>query len=48
MERQAVQIEMKTEHIELLETLKKEYGAKTRSRALEMLLDNLLRSEEIA
>ena len=42
MERQKIQIEIKTEHIELLETLKQEYGVQSRSRALEMLLDDLL------
>tara|TARA_B100000674_G_scaffold495043_1_gene521218 strand:- start:74 stop:211 length:138 start_codon:yes stop_codon:yes gene_type:complete len=45
MDRQTVKIEMKTEHIELLDKLKVEYGANSRSRALEMLLDDLLKSE---
>ena len=45
MERQKIQIKMKLEHIELLETLKAEYGVQSRSRALEMLLDDLLKSE---
>ena len=42
MERQKIQIEIKTEHIELLETLKQEYGVQSRSRVFEMLLDDLL------
>ena len=46
MERQKIQIEMKTEHIELLEILKQEYGVQNRSRALEILLDDLLRSDD--
>ena len=45
MEREKIHIEMKREHIELLDTLKKEYGASSRSRALEMLLDDLLKTE---
>ena len=45
MEREKIQIEMKREHIELLDTLKNEYGASSRSRALEMLLDDLLKTE---
>ena len=45
MQRQIVKLEMKAEHIELLDTLKKEYGASSRSRALEMLLDDLLNPE---
>ena len=45
MDRQAVKIEMKTEHIELLDSLKEQYGANSRSRALEMLLDDLLKTE---
>ena len=45
MEREKIQIEMKREHIELLETLKQEYGVQSRARALEMLLDNLLNPE---
>ena len=45
MERQKIQIEMKIEHIELLETLKQEYGVQSRARALEMLLDDLLNPE---
>ena len=45
MERQKIQLEMKTEHIELLEKLKQEYGSQSRSRALEMLLDDLLKPE---
>ena len=46
MERQRVQIELKTEHIELLDKLKQEYGTQSRSRALEMLLDDLMKPEE--
>ena len=46
MERQKIQIEIKTEHIELLDSLKQEYGAQNRSRALEMLLDDLLKSDD--
>ena len=45
MEREKIQIEMKPKHIELLDTLKREYGVKSRARALEMLLDNLLNPE---
>ena len=45
MERQIIKLEMKSEHVELLETLKQEYGVQSRSRALEMLLDDLLKSE---
>ena len=42
MDYQEVKIKMKTKHIELLESLKQEYGCQTRARALEMLLDDLL------
>ena len=42
MKREKIQIEMKLEHIELLDTLKREYGVQSRSKALEMLLDDLL------
>ena len=42
MEYQKVTIEMKTKHIELLDSLKQEYGCQSRSRALELLLDDLL------
>ena len=45
MEREKIQIEMKREHIELLDTLKREYGVQSRARALEMLLDDLLNPE---
>ena len=45
MEYQKVTIELKIEHIELLDKLKNEYGAQSRSRALEMLLDDLLKPE---
>ena len=42
MERHKVAIEMTVRHIELLDSLKQEYGVQSRSRALEMLLDDLL------
>ena len=42
MEREKVVIEMKLEHIDLLEKLKKQFGIASRSRILEMLLDDLL------
>ena len=42
MERHKVAIEMTVKHIELLDSLKQEYGVQSRSRALEMLLDDLL------
>ena len=45
MKREKIQIEMKLEHIELLDTLKREYGVQSRARALEMLLDDLLNPE---
>ena len=45
MERQRVQLDMKIDHIELLDTLKQEYNVTSRSKALEMLLDDLLKSE---
>ena len=45
MEYQKVTIEMKTKHIELLDSLKQEYGCQSRSRALELLLDDLLNSD---
>ena len=38
---QKVMIEMKTKHIELLDSLKEQYGCQSRSRALEMLLNDL-------
>ena len=46
MEHNRVQLELKTEHIEFLDKLKQEYGAHSRSRALEILLDDLLKPEE--
>ena len=46
MEREKIQIEMKLEHLELLDTLKKQYGVQSRARALEMLFDDLLKPEE--
>ena len=42
---QKVSIEIKEEHIELLDLLKQEYGVQTRSRVLEMLLDDLLKQD---
>ena len=42
MEYQKVMMQMKTKHIELLDSLKQEYGCQNRSRALELLLDDLL------
>ena len=45
MEYQKVSIEMKVSHIELLDTLKQQYGCQTRSRVLELLLDDLLNSD---
>ena len=45
MEYQKVTIELKTTHIELLDSLKKEYGCQSRSRALELLLDDLLKPD---
>ena len=42
MDYQKVMIEMKTKHIEFLDSLKQEYGCQSRSRALELLLDDLL------
>ena len=45
---QKVSIEMKAEHIELLDLLKQEYGVQSRSRALEMLLNDLLTQDSEA
>lgn len=45
---QKVSIEMKAEHIELLDLLKQEYGVQSRSRALEMLLNDLLTKDSEA
>ena len=45
MDYQKVTIEMKANHIELLDSLKQEYGCQSRSRALELLLDDLLNSD---
>ena len=42
--REMVSIEMKVEHIRLLDKLKNEYGAKSRGRVLELLLDDLLQA----
>lgn len=42
MEYQKVTIDMKTKHIELLDSLKQEYGCQSRSKALELLLEDLL------
>ena len=48
MEYQKVTIEMKAKHIELLDSLKQEYGCQSRSRALELLLDDLLNPDSLA
>ena len=48
MSYQKVSIEMKAEHIELLDLLKQEYGVQSRSRALEMLLNDLLTQDSEA
>ena len=48
MERQKVAIEMTVKHIELLDSLKQEYGVQSRSRALEMLLNDLLTQDSEA
>ena len=48
MERHKVAIEMTVKHIELLDSLKQEYGVQSRSRALEMLLDDLLKQDSAA
>ena len=45
---QKVSIEMKAEHIELLDLLKQEYGVQSRSRALEMLLNDILTQDSEA
>ena len=45
---QKVSIEMKAEHIELLDLLKQEYGVQSRSRVLEMLLNDLLKQDSEA
>ena len=42
MDCQEVKMKMKTKHIELLESLKQEWGCQSRSRVLELLLDDLL------
>ena len=42
---QKVMIEMKTKHIELLDLLKEQYGCQSRSRALEMLLNDLFKPD---
>ena len=42
---QKVMIEMKTKHIELLDSLKEQYGCQSRSRALEMLLNDLFKPD---
>ena len=46
--REKVTFDMKVEHIELLEILKSEYGVPSRSKALELLLDDLLRPDSQA
>ena len=48
MDYQKVMIEMKAKHIELLDSLKQQYGCQTRSRALELLLDDLLNPDSEA
>ena len=42
MDYEKVLIEMNSKHIELLDSLKQEYGCQSRSRALELLLNDLL------
>ena len=37
-----VKIYLKPEHVNLLDLLKKEYGVSSKSKVLEMLLDDLL------
>ena len=37
-----VKIYLKPEHLDLLDLLKKEYGVSSKSKVLEMLLDDLL------
>ena len=37
-----VEIYLKPEHLDLLDLLKKEYGVSSKSKVLEMLLDDLL------
>ena len=46
--REKVTFEMKVEHIQLLELLKSEYGVPSRSKVLELLLDDLLQSDSQA
>ena len=46
--REKVTLEMKVEHIQLLELMKSEYGVPSRSKALELLLDDLLQSDSQA
>ena len=41
-----IQLRLKPEHVKLLDLLKQEYGASSRSRVLEMLLDELLDVDE--
>ena len=40
-----IKLRIKVHHIELLDKLKKEYGVPTKSKALELLLDDLLQPE---
>ena len=42
MDFQEVKMKMKAKHIELLESLKQEWGCQSRSRVLELLLNDLL------
>ena len=37
-----IQLRLKPEHVNLLDLLKKEYGVSSKSKVLEMLLDDLL------
>ena len=45
MEYLDVKLKMKAAHIALLDELKKEYGVQNKSKALELLLDDLLQPE---
>ena len=40
-----IKLRIKVHHIELLDKLKNEYGVPTKSKALELLLDDLLQPE---
>ena len=41
-----VKIFLKPEHVNLLDLLKKEYGVSSKSKVLEMLLDELLSTDD--